>query len=287
MGQNQDAAFAEAMAEATMTEETTTQDVVDEQPESEAPAEDDQQQQQDEPFPKKAVNSLKRKDKQLRALRQEKRELSRRIAEYEAKQKESTPDPEPTEDDFESYGDYLKARQDWQFSSRNREQDHTRQTEDFGRQEQELLSRRDATIAEMREQFFKDVPDARKVMQDNAALLRQLPTEIGEIVLELDNPTAAVYTLIKEGRIEDVAYMTPHLAAAELVAAQQRGQTLNSVPTTTGDTETVVPPEPMTDSQALDKAPRPMAPAKGGGKAQGKSLINMDARALYNWAKGD
>jgi Arc/MetJ-type ribon-helix-helix transcriptional regulator len=147
-------------------------------------------------FPKKAVNALNRKNKQINKLRAQMRELEAKLNEEpEVKEVQSAINP----DDFESYGDYINAQVEALVEQKTTQTQSEAQKQMLMQQQEALQAQRDQHIVEQAQeasQVFQDLP---QVWQENAALLDALPKEIADIFYSIDNAPAAVYTLAKEG----------------------------------------------------------------------------------------
>lgn len=217
----------------------------------------------EEPFPKKAVNAIQRRNRTIKQLRAELRELTNGQSKAaSATQTQSAGEPQP--DSFESYGEYLKARQDWLVEEKFKGIQQTREQETATQRHADIRKQQTDIIGEQFTELAKSNADFTKVMQENAVFLQNLPMppEIENILYELDNTPLAVYALVKEGRLEDVYSMSPNLAAAELIAAQSRGQAYLT---------------------SITQAPKPMAAARGTGSTH-KSLSDMTADEIVAWS---
>ena len=216
----------------------------------------------EEPFPKKAVNAIQRRDRTIRQLRAQMRELNNgQPKAASAAQTQSAGEPQP--DSFESYGEYLKARQDWLVEEKFKGIQEKREQDSVTQQHADIRQKQTDIIGEQFTEIAKSHADFKKVMQENAVFLQNLPMppEIENILYELDNTPLAVYALVKEGRLEDVYSMSPHLAAAELIAAQDRGRGYLT---------------------SITQAPKPMTPIKGASSTN-KSLSDMTPDEIVAW----
>lgn len=205
-------------------------------------------------FPKKAVNALNRKNKQIQKLRAQMREL-------EAKLNETPKEPENKEvnpDDFENYGDYINAQVEALVEQRMGQSQTDMQKQQLEQQKQALQAQRDQYIAEQATEFSQSVPDSTQVWEQNAAVLDALPQEIADIFYSLDNAPAAVYSLAKEGKLESLLYTNPNLAAYEIVNAQNKGLELMSKP------------------KKVSQAPTPISKARGTGSVKKQLSSNDD-----------
>jgi hypothetical protein len=217
----------------------------------------------EEPFPKKAVNAIQRRDRTIRQLRAQMRELSKGQTESAAAPAAQSSD-EPKPENFETYGEYLEARVDYKLAKELKGREAQQQKDTVQTQQADIRKQQTEIIGEQIQQFAKTSADFAKVMQENAEFISNLPmpAHIEELLYELDNTPLAVYALTKEGRLEDVYGMSPHLAAAELISAQQRGQGYLN---------------------AVSQAPKPMTPVKGIGSTS-KRAHEMTADEVVAWA---
>lgn len=223
-----------------------------------------------EPFPKKAVNAISRRDKQIGKLRAERESLMREInalkSTSESQPKEET--PEPGEDDFDSYGDYLKAQAQWAAkqavnqSQTQQKDDHLKSLET--RQQQVWQQEREAHVESRAAEVAQQVPDFTPTIQANAHVLDSMSPELETAFLSVDDAPTAFYNLAKEGKLESLAYMPIGMAHAEIVQAQYR-----KVPT-------------KQQPKQATAAPAPIKSAKGTASSS-KSLTNKTPDELMKW----
>lgn len=211
-------------------------------------------------FPKKAVNALNRKDKKINKLNAKLRELEAKLNEApkQAEQKDINPD------DFENYGDYLSAQVDALVEQRMSQSQSDMQKQQLTEQQTQIKEARDMHIVEQAQEAAKVFTDLPQVWQQNAAILDALPESIADIFYSIDNAPAAVYTLAKEGKLQDLAYKNPALAAYEIVNAQNKGLDMLSKPQT-----------------RVSQAPAPMDKTKGTAKAS-KSVTQLSGKELLD-----
>lgn len=207
-------------------------------------------------FPKKAVNALNRKNKQINKLRAQMRELEAKLNE--------TPSPEKNQaeinpDDFENYGDYINAQVEALVEQKTQQSQSDMQKQQLQQQQQELQAQRDQHIIEQAQEAAQVFHDLPQVWQENAQLLDSLPKEVADIFYSIDNAPAAVYTLAKEGKLESLLYANPAIAAYEIVNAQNRGMEMLSRP-----------------QQRSSQAPTPITKAKGTGSVKKQLSPNDD-----------
>ena len=246
---------------------TETQEAIDDAPQEEVVADNESEQSQEveaqEPqeaeqpeqetdgddveFPKKAVNALNRKNKQINKLRAQMRELEAKL--NEAPEVKEQKDINP--DDFENYGDYINAQVEALVEQRVGQSQNDMQKQQLKQQQEALKAQRDQYIVEQANEAAQTLTDLPQVWNENAAILDALPEQIADIFYSLDNAPAAIYTLAKEGKLQGLAYANPALAAYEIVNAQNKGLELLSKP-----------------QKRVSQAPQPISKAKGTGSVK-------------------
>lgn len=185
-------------------------------------------------FPKKAVNAISRRDKkigkmqaELAALRAEKATWSQsQTPQPQAKnQRQSNQtDNAPREEDFESYGDYLKASMRHEIMAEIQAHQQ-KQSEGFQKhqadiQRQQYEEQRAEVIAEQMKGHKEIIPDFENVIAEYADIADDLPENIANLFLEADDAALAFYNLAKEGKLEALATMSIPKAALEIARAQ-------------------------------------------------------------------
>jgi len=238
-------------------------------PEQEEAQDLDADAQDDTPFPKKAVNAISRHKKNANKFKAERDALAKEIEALRKAQevgKSAQPASEPKLEDFQTVQEYLKAMAI-----------HTAKhtlTEDRMQQGQERLSalelqhkelyreERAEYIGNKAVELFEKVPEAKELFAQVMPILEQMPPEIQEIAEALDNAPLAIYNLYKEGALERLAYMPPHLAAVALYNAQMK--------------EVAAP--------QVTSAPKPISAAKGS-RAVSKTLNTMKPDELVDWVR--
>jgi hypothetical protein len=204
-------------------------------------------------FPKKAVNAINRKNKQINKLRAQMRELEAKLNETpEVGNKPSEINP----DDFESYGDYINAQVEALVEQKSMQSQTDMQKQQLKQQQEALAAQRDQHIIEQAQEAAQVFSDLPQVWQENAQLLDALPKEVSDIFYSIDNAPAAVYTLAKEGKLESLLYANPSVAAYEIVNAQNRGLELLSKP----KTRVSQAPEPITKARGTGSVKKQLSP---------------------------
>lgn len=205
-----------------------------------------------------------RERKLQNAIRYRERKLAKREAHYsqqltdlqrqveELKAGKSQPE-KLTEDQFESYGDYLKAslKEDLkqEMAQELSQRDKNAKDQQTALEKTRFIEQGRIRVAEKLNEELKRLPDLATVWQENADILDDLPPAIENAFYEADNAPLAIYTLAQEGLLEGLASMSPTRAAIEIGKAQLRG-------------------EERLKSQTISKAPTPMASASGTGGIQ-------------------
>ncbi len=239
-----------------------------EQNEQEESREDDKREEnpENEPFPKKAVNALSRRDKMIKKLRAEQQKLMEELESLKSAKPEADVEA-PKEDDFETYGDYLKAviqHETKNGLAKTQYEQQQKYLEQQRQQHEQLIQQeRIERVYEQSQEFAKQVPDYNQVLEQNLATVDSFPPEIENLFYEIDNAPLAFYTLAKEGRLETLSTMSPVMAAVEIGRALDRGKTSIS-------------------KRNVTNAPSPMSGVSGKGDAV-KSPTEMSPDELMKW----
>lgn len=216
---------------------------------------------EDVPFPKKAVNALSRRDKQIGKLQAQLAADRAELAKYREVQKPV--DNSPKEEAFDNYGEYLKAvarHEAKQELSQNAEQ-QKKQTNTA--QEEAWHAERTEYTTNKAKQAMDTIPDYKQLFMENADILQSLPPHIERAFYESDSPEMAFYALAKEGKLDALLDMSPQRAAIEIGKAEVRGETLSK-------------------AKQITKAPAPIEGLKGTGSST-KSLDTMNSKELLDW----
>lgn len=199
-------------------------------------------------FPKKAVNALNRKDKKINKLRAQLRELEEKLDQQtNISQERKTVTP----DEFDTYGEYLKAEMKAELEQQLGQTAAQQQQAQLNAQKEQLMQQRDNEIAVQTQEVSKYVPDLKETMQQHIHTLDALPQSIADIFYNIDNAPIAAYVLAKEGKLETLAYTSPHVAAYEIMAAQNKGMELLN--------------KSASQSNHVSQAPQPMKAVRGTG----------------------
>lgn len=230
------------------TEETTT-------PEPSEP--------EDVPFPKKAVNALSRRDKQIGKLQAQLAAERAELAKYREQQAKTPKDNAPDENAFDNYGEYLKAVARYEAKQELSQTSKQQKEAESAAQEEAWISERSAYASERAVKAVETIPDYKQLFMENADVLQSLPPHVERAFLEADAPELAFYALAKEGRLEALLNMSPSKAAIEIGRAELRGEALSKA-------------KPVT------RAPAPVAGVKGASGTT-KTLDTMNSSELMKW----
>lgn len=226
----------------------------------------------EELFPKKAINALSKRDKQIGKLRAERDAMKARLSEYEQSKPQQQNDLSPAKtgiptklnaNNFANYAEFIEARAeeiaDYKIDKKLAERDVKQQETQRSSQDQAWESERLTAIDKQSEEFTKEFPDVTALFDEYADVIKEYPAQIKRLFMEADNAPLAFYNLAKEGKIEDLGDMSYAKAAMEIGRAQ-----------------TQAPLKPKT------KAPTPL-PASRGSVPAGKSLDSMSGDELLKW----
>lgn len=188
----------------------------------------------DVPFPKKAVNAISRRDKQLAKMRADMAALQAEVSRYRQPQAQTQQAPQtdnsaPKEDDFDDYGSFLEAKLLHKIKMEQSVQQKTQQEQQFQSQKQQWVQQREVEISQKVEAHKAEIPDFMQVIEMNADIMDSLPEHIEQAFLEADDAGLAYYNLAKEGKLEALLTMSPYRAAMEIAIAQTKKPTLNRV----------------------------------------------------------
>jgi len=170
----------------------------------------------------------------------------------------------PEMEKFDSVLDYMKAEQNFSLDQRLNEQKHEQQLEMLRNQQDAVIAQQAQEMAVQMSEMMKN-PDVQRTISENANVIGQMPPHIERLMVEIDDAPAATYALAKEGRLTDLYYMPPHIAAAHLVQAEIRGQQYLQ--------QSATPQKP---------APKPIGSLKGSGKSS-TSVPNLRGEKLLKW----
>ena len=255
-------------------QEAPKQDSVGDAPDapvSQGPVVEEQSQQVDQknpqstdvPFPKKAVNAISRRDRQIGKMRAEIAAMRAEVERFQSQANQGRKsDGVPREEDFDHYGDYLKATTMHEFRKEQAEREQVQQQQQISQQEQRWIAERSAALDAKEQEYVASIPDYAEVMSENADIVQEFPAHVKRAFLEADDASLAFYNLAKSGKLESLASMSPYRAAMEIARAQD------------------IKPTAVKQTQA----PKPLQGAKGTGKGS-PSLDDMSWAEMKKFLK--
>lgn len=176
--------------------------------------------------------------------------------------------PAPQMEKFDSVLDYMKAEQLYNLDEKLAEQAQKQQLDYLQSQQEALRGQQAQAMAETMTELLTSNPDVKTVITQNTHIIQNMPPHIESLMYEINDAPAATYALAKEGRLQDLYFMPPHLAAAHLVQAEIRGaQYLQQ------------------SARPKTQAPEPIGSLKGAGKSSTKQLHQMTPSELDKWRK--
>lgn len=231
-------------------------------------------------FPKKAVNALSRRDKQIGKLRAEKQQqaeearvLKEKLAKYEATgTKTDNESKKPNPDDFKTWGEYLDARDE--YSQKLAEEKAEKKYLDTQKQQAEEKSKaaKEAWLGEREQVLNENQTKARKSFADFETVAidyltgAEISDQVKDAFLEVENGAYTLYALAKEGiSIEDLNEMSNYKLAQTFAQMEMKGLSLAK-------------PKQATN------APAPLTSLRGAGNA-GKSWDRMSPEEIVAWVK--
>lgn len=218
-------------------------------------------------FPKKAVNALNRAKREKRQLRAQVKALESQLSELKAYKPEASSAPDPRQ--FDSYTDFNEANVQHQIKQAMAEAQNKGKLEALEGQRSQIAERRNQEVAQVAMETAKQLPDLPNVISQYTNQLDNVRGELAELIYEMDNAPLAIYTLAKEGTLEDVLDAPPALAAVHLMRAQERGEQALKA---------------KSPRQSVTNAPDPIRASKGTGVNQ-KSLQDLSGQELLKWMR--
>ena len=213
----------------------------------------------DEKWPKKAVNALANAKKQASKYREKSELLTREIESLRqtANNTLKFDVPEPNENDFETYTDYIKAHSKWsvkQGVAESRQEQVQDRLKDLEGQHQTVYKQeREAHISGKAHENASKYSDYVDVIQRADPI--QLSNDVENMFLALEDAPLAYYNLAKEGRLEMLSRMPIEMARIEIIQAQYR----HNVPT--GKTKQIsdAPPPISATKKGVSYDKKPLA----------------------------
>lgn len=259
------AIIAEASVEAQVqpaSQEEAKSEVVQDKPEGEvtdpASAEEDISKKPDdeltpEQLAKRERNRQSHLNSKLAQQRRINRELEAKLSQTEQSkmqpQSQDLQNGKPDINRFAKFEEYTDAYADWILEQKLSAQ--TKKTEETQKTHQVDLvkTQRAQEISAHEAEFAKQAPEYETLLGQNQEFfspqnLKNEP-EIVQGLLDTDNPTLALFALMKEGRLNDLYDLSPTKLAAELAKAEIRGESY------------------LKQTKPTTNAPAPLSPARG------------------------
>lgn len=222
-----------------------------------------------EQLEKREANRQSHLNSKLAKMRRENRELKERIDAVSKNQATTAASPQletaPKEEDFDSYGDYLRADARWAAKQELAERDtktkeaaiETAKTHAVNAQKVERINE----VANQEQEFAKTNPEYNALYKEHGDFMDNLPLQIAEALMEAENAPLALFALMKEGKLEGLEDMSPYKISMEIGKAELRGQSY------------------LTQQNKATNAPTPIQAARGTTSAS-KSLENKSVEEL-------
>lgn len=214
-------------------------------------------------FPKKAVNALKRRNKQINKLNSENAYLKQEIDQIKSMlqngvRKET---PAPKIDDFETIEEYTQAQANHAtaraleaYKKELAEANTPRAPSPHEVQIQERIAAIDVDT----QKFAQTHPDIDDLYDANEDIVESWSPDLKMLFIHADNPVQAFYNLAKSGEIESLGSLPPQYAAMKIAQASAKQ---------------VAPPKRVSNT------PKPLG-GLNGSSAHTKSLNDLDPAAL-------
>ena len=195
-------------------------------------------------------------------LREENRELKTRLEKLEQQfnqpKQEVKKDGRPDIAMFEDHMDYLEALADWKLEQKLTALRDTAAPKQADSGKVQRLQE----MAQLEAEFAKSVPDYNRVVyQENAQIMNNMPKHVAEALLDAEDASLALYTLAKEGRLEDLEDLDGKALDKAIAKAEERGKAF------------------LSSAKKTSSAPPPIESLKGTGRAT-KDLSSMSVEEL-------
>lgn len=218
---------------------------------------------EDVPFPKKAVNALSRRDKQIGKLQAQLAAERAELSKYRDQQVKSPKNDAPKEESFDNWGEYIKAAARYEAKQELSETSKQQENQQSAIKEETWINERSEYASERAKKAIETIPEYKQLFVENADVLQSLPPHLERAFLESDAPEMAFYALAKEGKLEALLDMSPARAAMEIGRAELRGEALSK-------------------AKSVTRTPAPIQGVKGAAGSS-KTLDTMNSSELMKW----
>lgn len=200
----------------------------------------------DDIFPKKAVNAISRRDKQIAKLKAEIEQFKSGLKAEGNKQNQKS-EGMPKEEDFadKPYSEYLDAITEWKVEQKFKQTEQTLKEKQLEQEQSEWELERIEALDENETQAKKSFSDFEQTVAKALSEI-QLEPHIRKAFLEVDNGAYALYAMAKDGALETLNDMSAMKAAILIGKYEDKGLALSK-------------------QKQQTKAPAPMTPNKGVG----------------------
>lgn len=222
---------------------------------------------QGEEWPSKAKTALRHAKRQVSKFKERNESLERELSNLRARLEAKPELKAPKEEDFTDYTDYVEAKAEHKVEQKlynlQEEQTKSKISELEKLKEHEYITER-ATYAEERDNELRSsYSDFDKVTSGYEPIFDAMPKELQKTFIDIDDGSAALYVLAREGKLERLLQMPSDIAKLEIVQAQYR--------------------LPAPNPQAIvSKAPTPLQAVKGNASTQ-KTLNQKSGKELLSW----
>jgi len=232
------------------------------------PKEGDDAKPTDEPFPKKAVNAISRRDRKIGKQQGEIQRLQREMAELQKQQSQ----PAPKVEDFENktHAEYLKAEAEHAADQRYNQREQQRREADLHKAESDYRAEVSKHVDEDYQVALQTFPDfdavmdkhATKQLADGTKGLDLTPAALSALE-ESDKTAHALYAILNDNALDTLNSLSP-MQAARMVYQYE------------------VKADEMANNKRVSKAPEPFPSAKGRA-AGGKQLKDKSHDEVHAW----
>lgn len=173
----------------------------------------------------------------------------------------------PKEESFSTWGEYQDAigkyhedLAEWKIEQKLSDRDKQATQSEKSKVLEAQTVHRIQEVAKQEEEFAKANPEYTALYNEYSDFMGNMPQNVAAALIEADNPTLALFTLMKEGTLESLEDMSPFKISMEIGKAELRGVS-------------------YINQNKATNAPSPITAARGTGNT-GKSLADMSVDEL-------
>lgn len=210
-------------------------------------------------FPRKALNAISYRDKKIGKLREGKERDLQQIQQLHEEIAKLKGSEDLKAENFKQYDDFLEEKILRKHELKERERELSLHQANQQNTDQQWLVERGDALDQASAEVAKSLPDFEALVTKHGKTISGFPADVKRSILEADSSEAiiAFYNLAKEGRLEELAHMTPFQIGVTIAKSQS----------------------PL--KKPLSNAPAPLSSAKGRGGS--KTADAMDADELLKW----